>query len=100
MTRCWTMLAMLAAFVIASDAISGGGKGETQEIRRTGNLANSEKDTIRNSPADVHVVELKKGKTYIISLTGNNFNPYMRLEDKGGKPLDEDNNSGGSQNVL
>jgi len=100
MTRCLTLLPLLAAFAFASNAISGGGKGEQQEIRLNGNLANSEKDSIRNSPADVHVVPLKKGKTYIISLTGQGFNPYLRLEDAKGKQLDEDNNTGQNQNVL
>jgi len=94
------MLPLLAAFAIASDAVSGGGKGEQQEMRFTGNLAQAEKDTIRNAPASVHAVTLKKGKTYIISLTGQGFNPYLRLEDLKGKKLDEDNNSGQNQNVL
>jgi hypothetical protein len=54
---------------------------------------------LKDSPAKVHTVKLRKGTPYVIDLVSKDFDAYLRLEDPNGKPLAEDDDSGGGFNA-
>jgi hypothetical protein len=63
-----------------------------------------EMDRVRKgSYAKVYTVQLKAKQIYVIDLVSPGgmewFDPYLRIEDEEGKPLAEDNDSGGRMNA-
>lgn len=64
-------------------------------------------DAIRSCHHKVFKVPMKAGKTYLIEMAavkdmagqGRRFDPFLRLEDSRGDPLDEDDDSGGDLNA-
>jgi len=54
---------------------------------------------INNSPSQTYLVEMKAGNAYTIDMISNELDSYLRLEDKEGKQLDEDDDSGGQLNA-
>src|ERR1043166_1047788 len=61
---------------------------------------NDPNDPARNQPAKTYMVKLKKGKTYLIDLSSDDFDAYLRLEDNKGKQIAEDDDSGVGQSGL
>jgi hypothetical protein len=62
--------------------------------------ANDVNDGKLNQPSKKYTVKLVKDKTYIIELNSTDFDAYLRLLDKNGKQLAEDDDSGGDLNSL
>jgi hypothetical protein len=62
--------------------------------------ANDPKDAKLDAPSKRYTVALQKDKTYIIDLVcpDQTFDPYLRLLDKGGNQLAEDDDAGGNLN--
>jgi hypothetical protein len=56
------------------------------------------KDAKLDHPAKEFSVRMQKDKTYVIDLVSGDFDAYLRLLDKGGKQLAEDDDSGGNLN--
>jgi peroxiredoxin len=95
MARILVLLLVVGA--AAPAPLQAGGKASKKEVRFEGTLnAESPKDTKRTTPCQIHVVPLKGGQTYVIHMAGKGFDAYLRLEDKAGKELDEDDDSGGN----
>ncbi len=61
--------------------------------------ANDPNDEKLNNPAKKYTVKLSKDKTYIIDLVSGDFDAYLRLLDKAGKQLAEDDDGGGDLNA-
>lgn len=61
--------------------------------------ANDPNDEKLNNPAKKYTVKLSKDKSYIIDLVSNDFDAYLRLLDKAGKQLAEDDDGGGDLNA-
>jgi hypothetical protein len=61
-------------------------------------LATDEQDPKLNRPSKKYTIKLQKDKTYIIDLVSKDFDAYLRLLDKGGNQLAEDDDSGGDLN--
>jgi hypothetical protein len=100
MARPSTILALLVALA-AAVKIAGAGGPPNKEVIIRGELQNDdEKDTKRKQPCKVHKVRLRAGRSYNILLVGVGFDAYLRLEDDAGKPLAEDDDSGGNLNAL
>jgi peroxiredoxin len=57
------------------------------------------KDSKINGPSQIHIVEMKAGFAYTIDMISTELDSYLRLEDKTGKQLDEDDDSGGNLNA-
>jgi hypothetical protein len=47
----------------------------------------------------VHQVAMQPGKTYVIMMDSNAFDPYLRIETPGGRMVAEDDDSGGDLNA-
>ena len=47
-----------------------------------------------NARMKVHLINLDPGKTYVITLKSDDFDPYLRLESPAGKTLEEDDDGG------
>jgi hypothetical protein len=94
------VLAFVAALTAAGSTSLAGGKAAKKGYKFSGTLSQDDpKDTKRNTPCKIHVVPLKKGTTYVIDMIGIGFDAYLRLEDKAGKELAEDDDSGGNLNA-
>jgi len=52
-----------------------------------------------NHPSKKFTVKLVKDKTYVIDMISEDFDAYLRLLDKGGAQLAEDDDSGGNQDA-
>ncbi len=61
--------------------------------------ANDEKDAKLDAPAKRYTVQLQKDKTYIFDLASGDFDSYLRLLDKAGAQLAEDDDGGGDLNA-
>lgn len=61
--------------------------------------ANDGNDPKLNQPAKKYTVKFDKDKTYIIDLVSKDFDAYLRLLDKNGKALTEDDDGGGDLNA-
>jgi hypothetical protein len=59
---------------------------------------NDSKDEKLNNPSKKYTVKLHKDKTYVIDLISADFDAYLRLLDKKGKQLAEDDDGGGDLN--
>jgi serine protease Do len=59
---------------------------------------NDPNDPKIGNPAKQYTVKLQKDKTYVIDLVSKDFDAYLRLLDKGGNQLAEDDDSGGDLN--
>lgn len=60
-----------------------------------GSLQNTDAiDLVRKRPAKVHFIELKAGNRYVIDLTSNTFDTYLRLENGNRTQLASDDDSG------
>jgi hypothetical protein len=59
---------------------------------------NDPKDEKLNNPSKKYTVKLHKDKTYVIDLISADFDSYLRLLDKKGKQLAEDDDGGGDLN--
>ena len=60
--------------------------------------ANDEKDVKLDGPAKRYTVQLQKDKSYLIDLASSDFDSYLRLLDKTGTELAEDDDGGGDLN--
>jgi peroxiredoxin len=107
MPRCWSIWAIVAVLLAASPSTwaDGKGKGKQKAIKITSNLEGKPKDRVlKQSPAEVHIVPLQKGKSYEIFMNGNlpgaGFSAFLRLEDSQGNQVAEhdpsNDNSGGN----
>jgi thiol-disulfide isomerase/thioredoxin len=96
-----TRYGLIAVLVLA--AAAGGapvGAQNQKEMRFEGKLTQDDpKDRKRNAAFKVHMVKLTAGNSYTIDMVSNTFDNYLRLEDKKGKELAEDDDSGGMQNA-
>jgi len=103
MKRNWIALVVFVVAIAALANSAGGGgkeKPKFKDIKIDGVLAkNDDKDPRRNTPCKIHVVALNAGQSYTIDLIGRGFDAYLRLEDKAGKGLAEDDDSGGDLNA-
>lgn len=69
-------------------------------IEISGELAGTDaNDPKLNQPAKKFTVKLHKDKTYIIDLVSKDFDAFLRLLDKNGKELAEDDDGGGDLNA-
>ena len=59
---------------------------------------NDGNDAKLNQPAKKYTVKLNKDRTYVIEMSSTDFDPFLRLLDKAGKELAEDDDSGGELN--
>ena len=82
----------------AAEEPAKGKKFEAVDIK--GALNNNDAaDTVRNTPCKLHRVNLTKGKVYQIDMISADFDCYLRLEDKDGKQVAEDDDGGGDLNA-
>lgn len=102
MLRYW-LIPLVAVVLLAAGAVqAGGAKGDKgdKDVRIESKLTNDDpKDKKRDAASKVHIVKMKAGKTYTIDMVSKEFDAYLRLEDKDGKELDEDDDSGGDLNA-
>lgn len=56
-------------------------------------------DAKLNNPAKTYTFKLKKDKAYIIDMVSKDFDSFLRVLDKNGKELAEDDDSGGDLNA-
>jgi hypothetical protein len=70
--------------IIVNDQLTGGDAKDTK---------------LKASPARRKTVELRGGVLYVLDLKSKDFDAYLRLEDPAGKPLAEDDDSGGGFNA-
>jgi thiol-disulfide isomerase/thioredoxin len=92
----------VVAIATIANTAGGGGKDKPKfkDIKIDGVLArNDDKDPRRGTPCKIHVVALTAGQSYTIDMIGRGFDAYLRLEDKAGKELAEDDDSGGDLNA-
>jgi peroxiredoxin len=95
MVRYWAV-ALLALLPTAAPAQTAAGKRD-KETRIEGMLSQADaKDTKRGTPCKVHLVKMRRGVTYTIDMKSRQFDSYLRLEDKNGRQLDEDDDGGGN----
>lgn len=100
--KCKLWIGFVVAIATFANTAGGGGKEKPKfkDIKIDGVLAkNDDKDPRRNTPCKIHVVTLQGGQSYTIDLIGRGFDAYLRLEDKAGKELAEDDDSGGDLNA-
>jgi thiol-disulfide isomerase/thioredoxin len=96
MVRYWAV-ALLALVPATAGVARAGGKGAEKELVFKGKLTRDDpRDKRRNAPCKVYTVPLKAGSTYTIDMKSREFDSYLFLEDKDGKQLDEDDDSGGN----
>ena len=87
---------VVLALLSASLGLAQAGKAGKEIVRVTGQLsADDPKDARRNTPHKVHLVKMKAGRQYTIDMKSRQFDAYLRLEDRPGNQLDEDDDSGG-----
>lgn len=92
-------VALLALLPATTGVVDAGGKSD-KEIKIEGKLSQDDpKDTRRNTPCKVHVAKLKAGRVYVLDMVSTQFDSYLRLEDKGGTQLAEDDDGGGNLNA-
>src|SRR5262245_48379766 len=101
MLRFAMLAAVVGLFAISHEAWAGGkDKTKFKNLKFDGSLSpNDPKDPKRQTPCKIHEIELTKGQSYTIDMAGMNFDAYLRLEDKDGKQLAEDDDSGGNLNA-
>ncbi|HYV36656.1 MAG TPA: TlpA disulfide reductase family protein [Gemmataceae bacterium] len=93
------VFALLVLMPAAAGFGQVGGKKE-KDTTIAGKLTeNDPKDKVRNSASQVHVVNMKAGNAYTITMVSKEFDSFLRLEDKDGKQLAEDDDSGGDLNA-
>lgn len=61
-------------------------------------LPNDPVDPVHKQPCKVHVVKMRKGRTYVIDMISKDFDSYLRLEDSKGQNLAQDDDGGGNLN--
>ncbi|MBX9680604.1 MAG: PPC domain-containing protein [Gemmataceae bacterium] len=61
-------------------------------------LPNDPVDPVHKQPCKVHVVKMRKGRTYVIDMISTDFDSYLRLEDSKGQNLAQDDDGGGNLN--
>jgi len=103
MLRYWLLPLMAFVLLLLPGGAPGGeAKGDKgdKDLKFEGKLTKDDAlDKKRNAASKVHTVRLKAGKTYTIDMVSKEFDSYLRLEDKDGKELDEDDDSGGDLNA-
>jgi hypothetical protein len=98
--RAALMLALVVTVVANTTAGGGKDKPKFKDLKFDGSLKpDDEKDPQRNTPRKTHMVTLNAGQRYTIDMIGIGFDAYLRLEDKAGKELAEDDDSGGGLNA-
>ncbi len=96
------VLVVALSVMVFAGTTAGGGKDKPKfkDLKIDGELRpDDEKDSQRNTRCKVHLVTLNAGQRYTIDMVGRGFDAYLRLEDKAGKQLDEDDDSGGDLNA-
>jgi CHAT domain-containing protein len=100
--RSRLLLVLMALGLLAVPA-SGGDKPAPSKplLEAEGQLASDDPvDPLRKQAFHkVYSVKLAAGTTYQIDLVSKDFDAYLRLEDRQGKPLAEDDDSGGETNA-
>jgi peroxiredoxin len=97
MYRFWAVL--LLAVLSAGPAAAQADKKD-QVFRIAAKLTRDDpKDTKQNSPCKIHVVRMEAGSQYTIDMVSTQFDSYLRLEDKRGRELAFDDDSGGNLNA-
>src|ERR1022692_2091422 len=104
------LLVLVAAFVVFS-ALQAKPSSDKKDEPKTGNAPafkpieikneldqDDPKDDKLNNPSKKYTVKLHKDKTYVIDLESKDFDAYLRLLDKKGKQLAEDDDGGGDLN--
>jgi hypothetical protein len=98
-------MARFIAFVLMAmvpTALAAGQAGGKEEVvlKVEGKLTKMDpRDKKTNSGSQVHMVNMKAGYLYTIDMVSNQLDSFLRLEDKDGKQLDEDDDSGGMLNA-
>jgi hypothetical protein len=98
--RYWTVTLLALVPTAAGFAQTAGKADRDKDIRITGQLKQDDPpDTRRKTPCQIHVVRLKRGRSYTIDMVSRQLDSYLRLEDKDGTQLAEDDDSGGMLNA-
>jgi peroxiredoxin len=88
------------AFLAAAPGLLPAGQDKDkvfQDLKVDGQLTNDDpKDKKIGSASKVYTVKMGKGNVYTIDMRSKQLDSYLRLEDKDGKELDEDDDSGGN----
>jgi hypothetical protein len=95
-------LVLLVPFPAA--AAAGEKKGDAKGLKVEDELNKDDpQDTVRTeSHRKVHTFKMTAGKTYVIDMitrSGREFDPFLRLEDPDGKQVAQDDDSGGNLNA-
>jgi hypothetical protein len=94
-------LVLLAPFPAAA---AGDKKGDAKGLKVEDQITKDDpQDTVRaGSHSKVHTFKMAAGKTYVIDMitrSGPQFDPYLRLEDPDGKMVAQDDDGGGFPNA-
>src|SRR5262249_10311637 len=96
------------ALVLLMAALPGNGQDRSVAVPRLDAIeapglltAQDAKDSKLKSPAQQFRVRLREGRTYVIEMRARDagFDPYLRLEDSGGKELARDDDGGGDSDA-
>jgi thiol-disulfide isomerase/thioredoxin len=99
MVRYWAIAVLALLPAAAAVGQAAGGKVD-KDIKIQDKLTKDDpKDKQRGGPAKTHPVRMKAGTVYTIDMVSTEFDSYLRLLDKDGKQLDEDDDSGGNLNA-
>jgi hypothetical protein len=95
-------LVLLVPFPAA--AAAGEKKGDAKGLKVEAELTTDDpQDTVRmDSHRKVHTFKMTAGKTYVIDMitrSGKEFDPFLRLEDPDGKQVAQDDDGGGFPNA-
>src|SRR5262249_55144230 len=91
------------SYTLTVSASKGGVKGGDPKVILNLNAVLDKNDPFddkrTNSHHKVHVFKMQKGKQYQIDMISSQFDSYLRLENKDGVQLAEDDDSGGMLNA-
>lgn len=103
MSRFWAFAFVAVLPFAASFAEAGGQKdvGKAEQILRVEDklTADDTRDPQRNAACKIHTIKMKAGSVYTIDMVSTELDSYLRLEDKAGVQLAEDDDSGGNLNA-
>jgi thiol-disulfide isomerase/thioredoxin len=99
MVRFWTF-ALLAILPVALGLVQASGAQGEKEIKFEGQLTKDDpKDKKSGSFSKVHPVKLQGGTNYTIDMVSTEVDSILRIENKDGKELAFDDDSGGNNNA-
>ncbi len=91
---------LLAMTVLLAGFTQAGQDKDEKPFKIEGKITtNDPKDEKTKTPCIVHAVKLQAGNFYLIDMVSTEMDSYLRLVDKDGKELAEDDDSGGNNNA-